>query len=262
MKKTALRKLAQNPNFIPGIFNYCDRWCERCAFTGRCLQYAMEQEARKQGGKAPKGHDTFWKNLEASLALTKDLLIDLAREHGVRLDEYELTGLGQLTPKKRRSSGQHPLAKAAGAYSNMVDEWFKEGEAALREKEEEILAQEKLGVSAVKEEIASLTDVVEVLRWYQYQIQVKLLRGLEGKSEQQERSDLPNDADGSVKVALIAMDRSIAAWMRMRDFFPARADSILTLLIHLDRLRRATEKEFPNARTFVRPGFDTEDLSK
>ena len=22
-------------NFIPSIFNYCDRWCERCPFTYR-----------------------------------------------------------------------------------------------------------------------------------------------------------------------------------------------------------------------------------
>jgi hypothetical protein len=30
--------------FIPSIFNYCDRWCERCAFTGRCQSFAMEKE--------------------------------------------------------------------------------------------------------------------------------------------------------------------------------------------------------------------------
>ena len=32
---------------------------------------------------------------------------------------------------------------------------------------------------------------------------------------------------------------------------------ILTMLLHLDRLRRAVEKEFPEARSFIRPGFDT-----
>ena len=25
---------------IVGIFNYCDRWCERCAFTSRCRVFA------------------------------------------------------------------------------------------------------------------------------------------------------------------------------------------------------------------------------
>ena len=28
--------------FIPGVFNYCDRWCERCPFSSRCRVYAIE----------------------------------------------------------------------------------------------------------------------------------------------------------------------------------------------------------------------------
>ena len=33
--------------FILGIFNYCDRWCETCAFTSRCRLFAdcAEMEA-------------------------------------------------------------------------------------------------------------------------------------------------------------------------------------------------------------------------
>lgn len=26
--------------FILGIYNYCDRWCESCAFTSRCGAFA------------------------------------------------------------------------------------------------------------------------------------------------------------------------------------------------------------------------------
>ena len=40
-------------NFIPGIFNYCDRWCERCPLTARCSVYAMvedEQQADEYAG--------------------------------------------------------------------------------------------------------------------------------------------------------------------------------------------------------------------
>ena len=43
MKKADLIELAQNPDFISGIYNYCDRWCERCQFTSRCFLYATEQ---------------------------------------------------------------------------------------------------------------------------------------------------------------------------------------------------------------------------
>src|SRR5258706_8545567 len=30
--------------YIPGVYNYCDRWCERCRFQSRCRSFAMEQE--------------------------------------------------------------------------------------------------------------------------------------------------------------------------------------------------------------------------
>ena len=32
--------------FIVGIFNYCDRWCETCAFTSRCHVFADAAETR------------------------------------------------------------------------------------------------------------------------------------------------------------------------------------------------------------------------
>ena len=36
--------------FIPGVYNYCDRWCERCPFASRCRSYAMELTLRIDGG--------------------------------------------------------------------------------------------------------------------------------------------------------------------------------------------------------------------
>ena len=35
--------------FILGIFNYCDRWCERCPFTSRCRSFSMGQAMERQG---------------------------------------------------------------------------------------------------------------------------------------------------------------------------------------------------------------------
>lgn len=36
--------------FIIGIHDYCDRWCERCAFTHRCRQFADERHLEFQRG--------------------------------------------------------------------------------------------------------------------------------------------------------------------------------------------------------------------
>ena len=68
--------------------------------------------------------------------------------------------------------------------------------------------------------------------------------------------EYPKDSDGSAKVALIGLDRSIAAWGAVRSHFPKEEDSIFELLIGLGRLRSKVEEVFPNARSFVRLGFD------
>jgi hypothetical protein len=33
---------AMSGDYIDLISAYCDRWCERCAFTNRCSAYAMQ----------------------------------------------------------------------------------------------------------------------------------------------------------------------------------------------------------------------------
>src|SRR5687768_2257063 len=38
--------MSDEERFIPGIYNYCDRWCERCGFTSRCRVFADEGKLR------------------------------------------------------------------------------------------------------------------------------------------------------------------------------------------------------------------------
>jgi phytoene dehydrogenase-like protein len=107
---------------------------------------------------------------------------------------------------------------------------------------------------------ADIVDALEVIRWYQTLIGPKLHRALSGQADADILDDdgnpFPRDSDGSAKIALIAMDRSLAAWDRLRRYFPDKGDSVLNILVYLARLRRAVEKEFPAARAFQRPGFD------
>jgi hypothetical protein len=72
----------------------------------------------------------------------------------------------------------------------------------------------------------------------------------------EELKAFPRDSDGSAKIALIAIDRSIAAWSGLREALGEDGDSILDLQAQLAAIRRETEKLFPKARAFIRPGFD------
>lgn len=56
-----------DPKLIPGIHNYCHRWCERCPFTERCAVFrdirAYETQ-HPEAGILDQVHDAFQKTFE------------------------------------------------------------------------------------------------------------------------------------------------------------------------------------------------------
>ena len=119
--------------------------------------------------------------------------------------------------------------------------------------------------SETQNDTVSIIDAMEVIRWYQHQIYVKLKRAIQSTQSEKEEPELwvdfPKDSEGSAKVALIGIDRSISAWGSVFDLFPIQEEKILHIIAGLERLCNRIENEFPEARAFVRPGFD-EDISK
>ena len=90
MRRTNLTELAGNPNFISGIYNYCDRWCERCPFTSRCLVFAQEQE---DADDSPESRDinneAFWQKLASIFQETQELIAQWAKEAGIDLSDID-----------------------------------------------------------------------------------------------------------------------------------------------------------------------------
>ena len=264
MKKIQLLKMAENPNLIPGIYNYCNRWCERCAFTRRCLTYEMEQEMFPNQESRDFNNGKFWEGLHRSLNLTIELLDYYVKEQGINPDEIDLEAENEKRENRSTQADESPASLAAKKYSTMVTEWLERHVYLLKEKEKMLTRELELGIPQPETAAASIIDALEVIRWYQMQITVKLVRALEGKDEEkeiwedEEINDIPKDSDGSAKVALIGIDRSVDAWAKLQNLFPDQSDSTLNILSHICNLRSDIEGLFPNARRFVRPGFDQE----
>ncbi len=255
-KGQRLEELARNPQLVPGIYNYCDRWCERCTHTTRCLNFQMEQEENRT--RSPEAHDihneAFWKGMiESFLQVIEMLREDLERK-GIVITDAELAAAAFSEDRDHERASRHPLARAAQAYGDLVEQWFKTSRRAWRAKGKELQQAFELRLPgrAPRREWARLQEAVEVIRFYQRFLYPKLGRALRGRLE----GDPCGDAAGSAKIALIAMDRSLGAWGRMLAQFPEREAATLPLLIHLEKLRRDVEKTFPKARAFVRPGLD------
>jgi len=256
MDKEALKRFAGDPRFIPGIYNYCDRWCERCAMTSRCLNYTMGEEDFADPETQDIQNQVFWDKLSESFRLTLEMIRDTAEEMGIDLDDMDQESYREEEELKDEMAESHECCRRGKAYATMVDDWFKDASELFGERGEG--AESEIGPEA-----RSLEDALQVVRWYQHQIYVKLMRAVRGQMDErfEEMDEFAKDSDGSAKVALIGMDRSLGAWGEIRRQLPTGKRQILEMLKELVALRKKTEKAFPEARSFLRPGFDKIELN-
>ncbi|MCP4626679.1 MAG: hypothetical protein GY850_24705 [bacterium] len=260
MAKKLFEKYDKNPEHIPGIYNYCDRWCERCPFTSRCLNFEMSEEKFSDLQDGDINNEVFWQRLSETLQETMAMLKEMAEERGVDLDSLDIEDAQDRENHFEEKPVVHMASHMAKSYIDTVEKWFNANVYIFEDDARQMAAvyEANASESQLQADTVTLIDSVEVIRWYQHQIYVKLQRAIHSSQNEdfEIQNGFPKDSDGSTKVALIGMDRSISAWGKMIKHFPDQKKNILNIITHLDRLRRRTEKKFPHARAFVRPGFD------
>lgn len=257
MNKDDLHKIVSNPKLIPGIHSYCDRWCERCAFTTKCAVSAIEK-ADKSNTNMDVKNKAFWDSLDEMFSISLEMINETAKELGVDLSAVDHNFEIELKDQETASK-THPLAQEAMDYTIAVDQWFQTATEILQAKENQLNLLSELGFSdaEIRRDGLAIKDSIQVVQYYFRQVYVKLRRALFSAQARPELlAEFPRDSDGSAKVALIGIDRSISAWANLRNHLPEDEDIILDILIKLARLRNNTETAFPAARSFKRPGFD------
>lgn len=254
MDKDELIKRAQEPQYIPGIYNYCDRWCKRCPFTSRCLNYFLEEDQNSPLVEIDAANERFWERIKDSFQLAFSLIEDLAKEEGVELESIEIDEDEELDNKVNL------LTHISMNYAHMVDEWLKNNQNILENKFlwPKQPSPLKLLHPHSTETPLSLPEVVEVINYYKYAITVKLSRALNSRENESKLrlEDISQDSDGSAKIALIEIDHSINAWSMLLKYFEQEKRDLLKIINCLQQLREMAEKEFPHARAFIRPGWD------
>jgi len=257
MKKDELLEKAKDPNLIPGIYNYCDRWCERCTYTSRCLNFSIGEEQFGDLEEKDMRNEKFWQQLSEMFQVAMELIQDMAEERGIDLSAIDRE-VDDEQAINRNKANSDLLSHISKNYIESVDEWFESNAYLFYEKENEMNHIRILSSQDNPEkDAAEIKDVIEVIKWYQYQIHVKIRRAIQsGFEEELEDDDFPKDSDGSAKVALIGTDRSIYAWRILKTHFSAQKNGISPMIELLENLKKRVEMRFPCARDFVRPGFD------
>lgn len=227
---------------IDFISSYCDRWCERCAYTDRCSAYAC-QVAVAMCGDAAEG-------LELALGTPQPEVGEKPEPPAAWLADFEnaeptaeerATSMAAEAARDERIEAL-PLATLTRVYSLTSFEWLRDRAETLRTTADTVIV-----------------EALEIVAYDSAFIGAKVHRALDGRDrfEHDEAFDddaVQNDWNGSAKVALISVERSENAWQTIA---AASADPVVAMLAdQLADLRELIIEAFPHARLFVRPGFD------
>jgi hypothetical protein len=254
--------------FIDGVYNHCDRWCERCPLTDRCQLHAMEPPSFATPESRDPRHPAFWNALSLCFAQANRRLRRQAADEGDEPDRVIREVHAGAGPEAHDGLDEavrsHPLVVAAGAYGRQVDRWLDDHGHLLAERERTLADAASLALPEADPDAESrrLQDALETVLWYQHLVEIKLALSIATRLDL-ERHGGPDEEPyviemmlGSAKVALLGLDRSLAAWRVLRGGLDDPRDPVLPMLARLDRLRRDAEAAFPEARAFRRPGFD------
>lgn len=240
-------------DFIPGIYNHCDRWCERCDYTQHCRLYYDE---RKQYN-AIEDKEDFVAIVSQSLDKALNIIQQIAEERGIDLDDIDDEDFEkeqQITDDARN----HPIAKMAMTYAMDVENWFKTNNQ-LESLKKEYLNNIDLGVDADKSDKALrlLDEALNIINWYEFQIHVKLSSAIRYYPHNPDfENEMQNMHHSSAKIALIGIENSMKAWQNLLELLKDEEDFILKMLLHLQQLKEKTHQQFPLLHNYKRPVFN------
>jgi hypothetical protein len=232
-----------NLDRIDFISAYCDRWCERCTFTARCSSYAVHVATAMCDGDVAAGLELAVgappPRDPAEAARREAFLEELAH---CQPTEAELDEAAREEEAREDRLDESPITTGAGKVAMLAMDWFRSNPH----------------VRAHTPDV-QLADAIEVAGWDAHLIGAKLHRALHGRDEFThgeafDEDPVQNDWNGSAKVALISIRRSITSWATIAAGTgnPAAA----TIAEELRRLETEAERTFPDAWKFIRPGFD------
>jgi hypothetical protein len=236
---------ASDPHLIPGIYNYCDRRCERCSFTDRCFQFRERRRADRVGRNEGL---SIGQVVARSLERSVDMLQIIGRRIGVDLigEHDDVDALRKRATLAREIDAQDacasedPLVRRAREYATTSWPILRALRPILEARGE-----------------PSLLRALETLESSAASISAKIFRAVLNLEEGDD--PVQNDANGSAKIARIMINDANSAWRTLMEPGQATADGVPARLAQLlDELDAALEARFPRAMDFVRPGFDTE----
>ena len=254
-----------DPNHIPGIYNWCDKWCERCHMTSRCYLFAQEQEDRAIM-ESDLDEDEKMEKMREKMMETMEMLSEAAEEFELDFEEME----EEDEEAQEEAIHEHQITQIKidiHPLSDLSEAYMKECMAWVKSKRQDLVfgpmllcnLPEGINDQAEIEKLEKVIKQLESVQWYQTMIPVKCKSALNYLADKSFWDDYPVEErgyNGTAKVALICIQNSIIAWQGILFWANEEEEFILPMLDKLIQIKHMLEEEFPDAYKFIRPGFD------
>jgi hypothetical protein len=220
---------AHDPRLIPGIYNYCDGRCARCAFTDRCLLYQHQDIVEATPPDRGGGTGVADEPIERTLVILARMLPRDADVHGAAAPPTHALA----------SHDDDPLVADGREYATLA--WR--------------VSRAMMPLLTARRDAGAI-EAVDTIEWFSMRIASKLSRAVCGEADGN-AADPQSDANGSAKMALLAVAESRSAWQTLMRAGSALANGVPARAVKtLTDLEAAIRRRFPDADRFVRPAFD------
>jgi hypothetical protein len=243
---------------IPFIHNYCDRWCERCYFTGSCAVFESSKE--NKGKDREISNKAYWPKMTDNLTTALDLLKQNAKQLSIdlgKIPKSEAEGIHWRSQNTVRLIKEAEVIKLSNDYAVLATS-IMENEDLWKHKANEIVCRNESGAVPLQEledQLHLMKECKAVISWYVLFINMKFSRAFSARLDFNDDDDVQSDSNGSAKIAMIAVNRSKEAWTHLFELI-REEDRIVPILSLLERINELASEKFPRALQFVRPGFD------
>lgn len=261
---------------ISGIYNYCDRWCEKCSFTNRCLLFKQEAEREIKHilrDENKNDADTLANDLKDDLKEAFEHINKIMDEDNEEDEEFENNDFdfdnegdeddddfekeffeAEVSDEERPSAflknADNPLILLS---ENLFKDFYKYYDLLKSRFPDEL--EEKNSQSPLQQNL-------DVLGWYTPQLHVKIRMSYWNKHKLSKSKD-PEFAEIdeemlniNSRIAFIAIEKCIAALNFLYQQKTELQKETKALLNNVLQIRNIFIEEFPNAPTYKRPYFD------
>lgn len=239
-----LLDLAKSGKFESGIYNYCDRWCEKCPDTARCFLCAEERINKKKIAAYKGDEHDIWADVEYSFKTTGKIIDYISKQEDFQEKMAEvaddLSDDDKDEDEIERKFSDIECLQLAKEYMKKADEFIKKYEQSREQYKNE------LNLKVPDEDIK---DDIDIMVWYHTFLPTKVWRCL------YEREDVKRKQDDELRemvkegynkfIALVGkcLDKSKTALGNLILKREVWAEELAELVNHLNLLELSFKKE-------------------